>query len=164
MKAVVRSSGQGEAVQLHIAGITKAPEHDGLPQQSREDPSPEELLAASLASCTATAIELYARRKGWAVGEMEVDVDYAPSQRGSPTRCTVVVRLPESLPSEQRDRLMQIGATSGVHRTLEGEVVFDERLELLQAANGKPAGDEEPRRRRITLLNGLRGALKTPQG
>ena len=167
MKAVVRSSGRCETVQLHIAGITQAPEHDGLPQPAREDPSPEELLAASLASCTATAMELYARRKGWDVGAIEVDGDYTPSQRGSPTRCAVVVRLPESLPSQQRDRLMQVGATSGVHRTLEGEVVFEERLELLDPASAgraEPAGAGEPRRRRITLLNGLRGALKAPQG
>ena len=28
-------------------------------------PSPQELLAASLASCTAVTIEMYAARKGW---------------------------------------------------------------------------------------------------
>ena len=48
-------------------------------------PSPQELLAASLASCTAVTIEMYARRKGWDIGDVEVDVDYEPAQRGSPT-------------------------------------------------------------------------------
>ena len=30
-------------------------------------PSPQELLAASLASCTAITMEMYAKRKGWNV-------------------------------------------------------------------------------------------------
>jgi len=44
-------------------------------------PSPQELLAASLASCTAITMEMYAQRKGWEVGEIEVDVDYEPAAR-----------------------------------------------------------------------------------
>lgn len=105
-------------------------------------------------------MELYAKRKGWEVGGVEVDVDYTPAQRGSPTRCTVVVRLPEHLPSERRERLMQIGATSQVHRTLDGEVLFEERVELTTELEAGPRGQgSEPPRRRIALLNGLRGAL-----
>jgi putative redox protein len=94
-------------------------------------PSPQELLAASLASCTAITIEMYANRKGWNIGEVTVDVDYEPAQRGSPTKFAMSVRLPKELPEEQRERLMQIGAKCPVHRTLEGEVMFDERVELV---------------------------------
>ena len=93
-------------------------------------PSPQELLAASLASCTAITIEMYATRKGWDVGELEVNVNYEPAQRGSPTRFTMEVRLPKELPEDQRERLMQIAAKCPVHRTLEGEVMFDERVTL----------------------------------
>ena len=93
-------------------------------------PSPQELLAASLASCTAITIEMYADRKGWEIGEVVVDVDYEPAQRGSPTRFTMNVRLPKELPEEYRERLMQIAAKCPVHRTLEGEVMFEERIEL----------------------------------
>ena len=93
-------------------------------------PSPQELLAASLASCTAITMEMYASRKGWDVGDIVVDVGYEPAQRGSVTRFDMVVRLPKELPEEQRDRLMQIAAKCPVHRTLEGEVMFKERLEL----------------------------------
>jgi putative redox protein len=95
-----------------------------------EGPSPQELLAASLASCTAITMEMYAQRKGWDVGEMSVDVNYEPAQRGSPTRFELVVTMPKELPEEQRRRLMQIAAKCPVHRTLEGEVMFDERVEL----------------------------------
>src|SRR5678815_732848 len=69
-------------------------------------PSPQELLAAALASCTAVTMEMYAQRKGWDVGDVEVQVDYEPAQRGSPTRFEMVVRMPKELPEEQRLRLM----------------------------------------------------------
>ena len=95
-----------------------------------EGPSPQELLAASLASCTANTMEMYAQRKGWDVGDMSVDVNYEPAQRGSPTRFELVIRMPKELPEEQRQRLMQIAAKCPVHRTLEGEVMFDEKVEL----------------------------------
>jgi putative redox protein len=94
-------------------------------------PSPEELLAASLASCSAITMEMYARRKGWEVGDIVVDVEYEPAQRGSPTRFAMIVHLPKELPDEQRERLMQIAAKCPVHRTLEGEVMFDEQVELV---------------------------------
>ena len=93
-------------------------------------PSPQELLAASLASCTAITMEMYANRKGWEVGEMTVSVDYEPAQRGSPTRFNMVVKMPKELPEDQRQRLMQIAAKCPVHRALEGEVMFDEKVEL----------------------------------
>ncbi len=95
-----------------------------------EGPSPQELLAASLASCTAITMEMYAKRKGWEVGEVTVDVNYEPAQRGSPTRFEMVVTMPKELPEEQREKLMVIAAKCPVHRTLEGEVMFEERVEL----------------------------------
>jgi putative redox protein len=95
-----------------------------------EGPNPQEMLAVSLASCTAITIEMYAKRKGWQIGDVDVDVDYEPAQRGSPTKFKMVVHLPKELPDEQRERLMQIAAKCPVHRTLEGEVMFDETVEL----------------------------------
>ena len=103
-------------------------EHDG---GTDEGPSPQELLAASLASCSAITMEMYASRKGWDIGEVIVDVDYEPAHRGSPTKFQMTVRLPKELPQDQQERLMQIVAKCPVHRTLEGEVMFDEKLELV---------------------------------
>jgi putative redox protein len=94
-------------------------------------PSPQELLAASLASCTAITMEMYAQRKRWDIGDVKVDVDYEPAQRGSPTRFSMVVSFPKELPEEQRERLMQIGAKCQVHRVLEGEVMFEETVEVV---------------------------------
>jgi putative redox protein len=93
-------------------------------------PSPQELLAASLASCTAITMEMYAKRKGWDVDGLEVDVDYTPAERGCVTRFELVMKMPAHLSEEQVRKLQVIAAKCPVHRTLEGEVAFDERVEL----------------------------------
>ena len=95
-----------------------------------EGPSPQELLAASLASCTAITMEMYAKRKGWNVDGLEVDVDYTPAERGALTRFELVMRMPAHLSEEQVERLRVIAAKCPVHRTLEGEVLFDETVEI----------------------------------
>jgi putative redox protein len=103
------------------------PEDSGGDDQG---PSPQELLAASLASCTAITLEMYAQRKGWNVEGVEIDCDYTPAERGSATTFKLVMRLPAHLSEEQVERLCVVAAKCPVHRTLEGEVVFDERVEL----------------------------------
>src|SRR4051794_14849102 len=94
-------------------------------------PSPQELLAASLASCTAVTMEMYARRKGWDIEGLGVECDYTPAQRGCPTHFELILRLPSHLSQEQVDKLRVIAAKCPIHRTLEGEVAFDERVELV---------------------------------
>src|SRR5438552_17377234 len=130
MRAIARrNSGKfAQDVEIRTHHVTAdEPEDNGGDDSG---PSPQELLAASLASCTAVTIEMYAKRKGWEIGEVEVDVDYEPAQKGSPTKFKMAVLLPKELPEEQSERLMQIAAKCPVHRTLEGEVMFDETLEL----------------------------------
>ena len=97
-------------------------------------PSPQELLAASLASCTAVTMEMYAARKGWDIGGVEVCVDYTPAERGCVTSFNLVLRLPDGLSDEQVERLRIIAAKCPVHRTLDGEVAFDERVERVSLA------------------------------
>ena len=97
-------------------------------------PSPEELLAASLASCTAITMERYAQRKGWEIGDVEVECNYTPAERGCPTRFALTLRIPSSLPDDVVRRLQVIAAKCPVHRTLDGEVMFDERVERVSFA------------------------------
>jgi putative redox protein len=95
-----------------------------------EGPNPQELLAASLASCTAITMEMYAKRKGWDVSGLEVDCRYSPAERGCVTKFELVLKMPPHLGEEQVERLRVIAAKCPVHRVLEGEVAFDERVEL----------------------------------
>jgi len=109
---------------------------DEPPEQGGDDhgPSPQELLAASLASCTAVTMEMYAKRKGWDIGTVEVQCEYTPAERGEGTAFELVLRLPSRCTKEQIDKLRIIAAKCPVHRTLDGEVSFDERVELVEPA------------------------------
>jgi putative redox protein len=104
---------------------------DEPPDQGGNDagPNPQELLGAALASCMAITIEMYAKRKGWDVGTVEVECQYDVPERGAPTNFTLILRLPEGLTDEQVERLSTIAARCPVHRTLEGEAAFDQRVE-----------------------------------
>jgi|ERR1700722_12837915 len=97
-------------------------------------PDPLELLAVSLASCTAITMEMYASRKGWDIGHVEVDVEYSPAERGCPTKFQLIMRLPDDLPEDQVERLRVIAAKCPVHRALDGEVMFQERVERVHLA------------------------------
>src|SRR5436309_12364510 len=99
-----------------------------------EGPMPQELLAASLASCTAITIEIYAKRKGWDLGPVEVECEYAPAERGCPTKFRLEFRLPNGCTEEQVERLRAIAAKCPVHRTLDGEVLFEDRIRWVTPA------------------------------
>ncbi|HTX46953.1 MAG TPA: OsmC family protein [Solirubrobacteraceae bacterium] len=99
-----------------------------------EGPSPQQLLAASLAACTAITIEMYAKRKEWDIGAVEADCEYEKPEQGSPTKFKLTVRLSDQLSQEQVERLGTIAAKCPVHRVLAGEVMFEERIELVAAA------------------------------
>jgi putative redox protein len=120
--------------------VVKVREHllsaDEPRQNGGEDagPSPQELLAASLASCTAITMEMYAQRKGWDIGGVEVECGYTPAERGCPTRFNLVIRMPDTIPDERAEKLRIIAAKCPVHRTLDGEVMFDERVERVALA------------------------------
>ncbi|HEU5251931.1 MAG TPA: OsmC family protein [Solirubrobacterales bacterium] len=93
-------------------------------------PRPTELLGASLAGCTAITIEMYADRKGWDVGDLEVDVEVG-YEGPVPNSFEVGVKLPAHLDEEQRRRLLVVAAKCPVHKVLagEGDVRVVERLE-----------------------------------
>ena len=82
-------------------------------------PRPTQLLATSLAGCTAITIELYAERKGWDLDGVEVTVDMRSDAERRPTHFAVEVGLPEGLDDEQRRKLMVIAEKCPVHKLLE---------------------------------------------
>ena len=92
-------------------------------------PRPTQLLAASLAGCTAITIELYANRKGWELPTLEVSVDMKSDSERMPTHFAVEVGLPAGLDDEQRRKLMVIAEKCPVHKLLEhgAEITVVER-------------------------------------
>src|SRR3954471_8058366 len=97
MKATARRTGTyTHAVDIrgHQVGVDEPKEAGG----DDTAPSPQELLAASLAGCTAITMEMYAKRKGWEIGRMEVSCTYAPAERGAPTRFSLTCRFEDHVP------------------------------------------------------------------
>ena len=87
-------------------------------------PSPQELLAAAFAACTATTIEMYARHREWEIGPVEVEVEY--DSHSHPKRFAVAVRLAGGVPEERRERLRRAAAACAVRQTLTGDVEVEE--------------------------------------
>jgi len=96
-------------------------------------PSPTDMLAASLAACTAITMEMYADRKGWPLDDVEVAVDMEKGSGDEPRSFAVTIRLPKELTQDQLNRLMIIAAKCPVHKALkdEADVSIDERVELI---------------------------------
>jgi putative redox protein len=135
MKATARRSASDSFahqvdIRRHQLTIDEPNEHGG----DDDGPTPQEMLAAALASCTAVTMEMYAKHKGWDIGPVEVQCEYTPAERGCPTRFKLALRLPAGLSEEQVERLSVIAAKCPVHRTLDGEVMFEQRVELVAPA------------------------------
>ena len=109
--------------------VIDEPEESGGANQG---PSPTRALAATLAACTAITMEMYAGRKDWDLGEVEVEVEMEYGQSSVPRSFVVILRLPKGLTSEQVERLKVIAGKCPVHRALshETEVSIEDRVEL----------------------------------
>jgi putative redox protein len=123
-----RVEGYAHDVELegHELRVDEPPDKGGTDTGAR----PTQLLGASLAGCIAITVEMYADRKGWDLGPLEVDVEM--SYDGPvPTSFEVGLKLPGDLDEEQRRRLLVIATKCPVHKVLAGEAHVNvvERLE-----------------------------------
>ena len=98
-------------------------------------PMPAELLAASLGSCTAITMEMYAARKEWGLGSVEVAVDFTEATVDDPPTFDVRITLGAQLSEENRERLLTIAGKCPVHKALKDQdVVIHDSLELIEDA------------------------------
>lgn len=89
--------------------------------------SPYGFLAAGLGACTSMTLRMYARRKGWPLDHISVDVshnkvhaqDAKAAQETRIDHFRRVIRLDGKLDAAQRKRLLEIADKCPVHRTLE---------------------------------------------
>ncbi len=89
--------------------------------------TPYGFLSAGLGACTSMTIRMYARRKGWPLDHVSVDVshDKVHAQDAETSKEVRIdsfrreIRLEGSLDAEQRQRLLEIADKCPVHRTLE---------------------------------------------
>jgi putative redox protein len=117
------------AIREHRLIADEPEEHGG----GNQGPAPTELLAASLASCTAVTIEMYADRKGWDIGEVEVAVDFRKATSDGPAKFDVLITTSADLDEEQRERILVIAHKCPVHKALiADDVEIDDLLELVE--------------------------------
>ncbi|MCA9672397.1 MAG: OsmC family protein [Myxococcales bacterium] len=95
--------------------------------------TPYELLLAGLGACTSMTMRMYARRKGWPLDGVTVDLRHHRVHAADCDDCSssegkvdviekrIVIEGPE-LSDEQRERIYGIAARCPVHRTLENEI------------------------------------------
>jgi putative redox protein len=124
---------QGFTHDVEVSGhrlVIDEPEEAGGANQG---PSPTRTLAAALAACTAITMEMYAARKEWDVGEVEVDVEMEYGEASVPRSFVVTLRLPRDLDADRVERLKVIAGKCPVHRVLrhEREVTITDQVALV---------------------------------
>jgi putative redox protein len=131
-RAVVRRrNGYEHEIEMreHRLIVDEPPEKGGTDQ----GPMPAELLAASLASCTAITMEMYAARKEWGLGTVEVAVDFTEVTTDDPPTFDVRITLGAELSEENRERLLTIAGKCPVHKALKSQdVVIHDSLEFIE--------------------------------
>jgi len=94
-------------------------------------PTPYDLLSASLSSCTAITVQMYVRRKGWDLKNIEVHTSYSRQHAVDCEHCdedsskidtfSREIKLEGDLDEKQIKRILQIADKCPVHRTLHSE-------------------------------------------
>jgi putative redox protein len=96
-----------------------------------QSPSPHDLLDSALAACTTLTLELYIRRKGYAVTDLHVSVDHVET-RGADGRVHYAIerriRIEGDLADADRQRLLEIAGKCPIHRVLEGQTAISSSL------------------------------------
>lgn len=101
-------------------------------------PTPYDLLLASLGTCTAMTLRMYANRKKWDLREITVHLRHGKEYALDCEDCeedtskldtlTRLIEVKGNLDEPQRKRLLEIADRCPVHKTLDGQIQF--RTEL----------------------------------
>jgi len=103
----------------HAFWADEPPELDGLDS----GPTPYELLLAAVGSCTTITMRMYARRKGWPLEKLQIELTHEKLDSGDITdRISKQITLTGPLSEDQRTRLLEIADRCPVHRTLLGNL------------------------------------------
>ncbi|MEQ5870436.1 OsmC family protein [Sagittula sp. NFXS13] len=124
-----------------LQDVMSGPHHHALADEpeayggTNRGMSPYGFVAAGLGACTSMTIRMYARRKGWPLESVSVDVTHdkvhAQDASGSESRIdrfTRHITLSGDLTQEERARLMEIADRCPVHRTLETGAQIDTEM------------------------------------
>ena len=101
-------------------------------------PSPYEMVSAGLSACTAMTIQMYAKRKGWLINNVEVHTSYGKTHAEDCQHCDEnsakidtfnrEIKLDSNLDEKQIKRILQIADKCPVHKTLHSETQVHTKL------------------------------------
>ena len=94
-------------------------------------PSPYDFVSAGLSACTAMTVQMYVKRKGWPLENIEVHTSYGKSHAEDCENCEAdaakidtfhrEIKLTGNLDDKQVNRILQIADKCPVHKTLHSE-------------------------------------------
>lgn len=80
-------------------------------------PNPYELLLSGLGACTSITLRMYAERKGWELGDIDIRLHFYRDEEGG-EHIDRILNCSASLSDEQRQRLLEIAAKTPVTKTV----------------------------------------------
>lgn len=102
-------------------------------------PDPYSLLLAALGACTAMTVQIYARRKEWPLGSVEVSLRHSRIHAEDCSNCAPgegkidqierYISLSGPLTDQQKARLLEIAQHCPVHKTLTSGVSIKDFLD-----------------------------------
>jgi putative redox protein len=86
--------------------------------------SPDELLASSLAACTAITVRMYADRKKMDLDQIEVNVSVGWNNETAQTNMIKTIRFVGNITDEEKERLIVIAGKCPTHKMLSNPVTI----------------------------------------
>jgi putative redox protein len=113
---VTTRSTQGYALGIHAGRHELSADEPQSAGGTDTGPNPLQLLLSALGACTSITLRMYAERKGWELGE--IDVDLRLSRDGETESIERRVHFSGSLSQEQRARLAEVAEKTPVTKIL----------------------------------------------
>ena len=134
---VVRGSAAGFAQEISAGQHHLKSDEPASAGGTDTGPAPYDLLLAALGSCTSITLGMYARRKGWPLEDVTVNLRHSKVHVSDCADCETKdvmldrierdIHLTGPLTPEQKSRLLEIADKCPVHRTLTSTIQIQTR-------------------------------------
>lgn len=91
-------------------------------------PTPGQLFATSLATCTSITVKMYADRKGWDLQEVSVEVDFERDTKQNVTNVSKKIHFKGNLDEDQKSRLLEISKRCPIHLSMINPIEINSEL------------------------------------